>query len=345
MGFFAHPQKTWVRRALFQIHLWTGIGVGLYVFVISVSGSAVVFRQDIYREIPSPVIIVEGGGARMSLSQLKERVEKEWPGYEVTQFYEDERNPNRAIEVTFEKGWRKQQRLFDPFTGADLGAAIPWEIRAVSWFENLHFNLFAGTTGRQINAVGAGLFTLLGLSGAVIWWQGAQRWRRGLVVKVTAGWKRFNWDLHSFAGFWTLALILMWGVTGIFVSVPDPFRAAVDYLEPLPSRPAPRPGLAQRVQEYPTPAGERQGASTGETPRAEGARGGQRGQRGARGGRPRPPQRVGDRVLRWAYDLHYGNFGGTPVKILWLILGLAPALLFVTGFLMWWNRVVRKTTL
>jgi uncharacterized iron-regulated membrane protein len=26
----------------------------------------------------------------------------------------------------------------------------------------------------------------------------------------------------------------------------------------------------------------------------------------------------------------------------WLVLGLAPALLFITGFFMWWNRVVRQ---
>ena len=30
----------WSRRALFQIHLWTGIGVGLYMLMISITGSA-----------------------------------------------------------------------------------------------------------------------------------------------------------------------------------------------------------------------------------------------------------------------------------------------------------------
>jgi len=29
-----HPQTIWLRRALFQIHLWCGIGLGLYVFLI-----------------------------------------------------------------------------------------------------------------------------------------------------------------------------------------------------------------------------------------------------------------------------------------------------------------------
>src|SRR5258708_13138734 len=41
------PQNVWLRRALFQIHLWTGIGTGLYVLLVSVSGSAIVFRNEL----------------------------------------------------------------------------------------------------------------------------------------------------------------------------------------------------------------------------------------------------------------------------------------------------------
>jgi uncharacterized iron-regulated membrane protein len=37
--------------------------------------------------------------------------------------------------------------------------------------------------------------------------------------------------------------------------------------------------------------------------------------------------------------LHVGSFGGWPVKTIWLVLGLAPPVLFVTGFIMWWHRV------
>jgi hypothetical protein len=30
-----HPERFWVRQALFQIHLWVGVGVGLYVVLMS----------------------------------------------------------------------------------------------------------------------------------------------------------------------------------------------------------------------------------------------------------------------------------------------------------------------
>ena len=42
-----HPEQFWVRKALFQIHLWVGAGVGLYVVLMSLTGSIIVFRNEL----------------------------------------------------------------------------------------------------------------------------------------------------------------------------------------------------------------------------------------------------------------------------------------------------------
>ncbi|HJP36711.1 MAG TPA: PepSY domain-containing protein [Gammaproteobacteria bacterium] len=34
-------------------------------------------------------------------------------------------------------------------------------------------------------------------------------------------------------------------------------------------------------------------------------------------------------LIRW----HFGRFGGLEIRILWVILGLLPAFLFTTGFI------------
>jgi len=51
--------------------------------------------------------------------------------------------------------------------------------------------------------------------------------------------------------------------------------------------------------------------------------------------------RSGDEILKWLARLHFGRFGGWPIKALWTVLGLIPLLLFITGAVMWWNRVLR----
>jgi uncharacterized iron-regulated membrane protein len=51
---------------------------------------------------------------------------------------------------------------------------------------------------------------------------------------------------------------------------------------------------------------------------------------------------AGEVAIRWLGVLHVGNFGGWPLKIAWAAGGLALVALFATGYVMWWNRVVRR---
>ena len=64
------PQKIWLRRALFQVHLWSGIAVGLYILMISVTGSVLVYRNELYRAATPEPIISKASGPRLTDDQL-----------------------------------------------------------------------------------------------------------------------------------------------------------------------------------------------------------------------------------------------------------------------------------
>jgi len=55
-----------------------------------------------------------------------------------------------------------------------------------------------------------------------------------------------------------------------------------------------------------------------------------------------PAQSFADAFTAWLARIHFGRAYGTTVKWVYTILGLAPAALFITGAIMWWNRVLRK---
>ena len=55
---------------------------------------------------------------------------------------------------------------------------------------------------------------------------------------------------------------------------------------------------------------------------------------------PRAAPTLGDTIMAWVAPLHVGNFGGIGVRLVWLVTGLAPALLAATGLILWWTRVV-----
>jgi len=226
------PQNVWVRKALFQVHLWTGICLGLYVLLMSVTGSALVFRREMVRSLAREPSVVPVQGARMTEDELRLVARRDYPDYEVTRVWQ-RKNPDQAVEIWLERGGKRLQRLFNPYTGADLGNSLRFGFRFVLWLADLHDNLLIAQTGRLLNAAGGILTILLGLTGAVIWWPGIDTWRRSLSFRWKTNPKGFNWTLHSALGFWTFAFFFMWALTGIYLSIPTSFNAVVDFLEPL----------------------------------------------------------------------------------------------------------------
>jgi uncharacterized iron-regulated membrane protein len=287
------PQTLWIRRAIFQVHLWTGVGVGLYILVISVTGSAVVFRRELAKAL-LPTTLVEVTGQRMTIEELSAAAQKAYPRFDVSKVWMSS-NPRAAVEIWITRGGRRRERLFNPYTGKDLGDALPYEPRLVDWLVAFHDDLLGGRKGRLVNGVGALFLTALCMTGAIIWWPGTARVKRSLILGWTGNWRRFNWDLHSTIGFWMFLFVLMWAVSGIYLAFPAPFGNLVDWLQPF-------------DPESRTP-------------------------------------RFGDEALAWLARIHFGRAWGPWVKALWVTLGLVPAALFVTGAVMWWNRVLSRAVL
>lgn len=229
-----HPQSVGLRKALFQVHLWTGLALALYVLVMSVTGTVLIYRRELAAAFSAePQVVVTP--TRMAKEELKRAAERAHPGYGVNRVFES-KNPNRPVEIWLERGSKRIQRLFNPYTGADLGNSLQAGFRVLLWLVDLHDNLLSGRTGHLINGVGGACVMLVCLSGMVIWWPGIDKWRRSLTIDWKANAKSFNWSLHSALGFWTLAFIFMWALSGIYLAWPAPFNGLVDFFGAPPSR-------------------------------------------------------------------------------------------------------------
>lgn len=191
-----------------------------------------------------------------------------------------------------------------PDPGTVSEGEVATGIRLVSLLIDAHDNLLAGPAGRTVNGIGALAVVLVALTGLVIWWPGISRWRRSLTVRCGIGWRRFTWDLHSAVGFWSYAFILIFAVSGVYLCFPEMFHDFADWLVPM----------------TPENAGER----------------------------------LVDDILYWLAFLHFGRINGIGLpcsgpgfcdqatKAVWAVFGLAPAVMFASGALMWWNRVLRR---
>jgi len=302
------PQTAWLRKATFQLHLWSGIGLGLYVLLISVTGSILVYRNELYRAATPDPVVVTVSGAPLTDAQLKGAATRAYPGYRVVLITRPP-NPDLAVSISLEGSderlkTSRKNRLFNPYTGADLGDSVPLGVWLVSKLLSLHDDLLGGATGRKVNGFGAVLVVVLAFTGIVVWWPGIRTWRRSLIVPRNVGWQRIIWGLHSMIGFWSFGFILLFAVSGAYLCSPELFQSLADRIEPL------------------TDANAR--------------------------------SRTVDQVIYWLAYLHFGRINGIGIpcrgpglcdaatKLTWAVVGLAPACMFVTGAVMWWNRVVRK---
>lgn len=208
------PQRVWLRRALFQVHLWTGLALGVYIVALSVTGSALVYRRELVALLSTTQPAIDPSARTLSPDELKASARRAFPGYEITAVSETRTRLTTVVHVTLKRNDETRERLFNPYTGEDLGDAFTSGERAVLWTVRLHDDLLFDREGRFWNGVGSALVTVLCLTGAMVWWPGVSRWRRGLIVKSSGGGRRFTWDLHSAMGAWLFLFILMWGVSG-----------------------------------------------------------------------------------------------------------------------------------
>src|SRR5262249_41074331 len=145
-----------------------------------------------------PPVTVAIRGERLAEEQLKAAAIRAFPNHTITNVWQP-KVPEQAVEIWMARNSKGTpvHRIFDPYTGKDLGPPDPAMVRFLVWSTSLHDDLLNGDKGRMANGIGAILLTMLCATGLVIWWPGVSNWRRSLTVDLRSNWKLFNWNLHS----------------------------------------------------------------------------------------------------------------------------------------------------
>ena len=379
------PQQLWLRRAFFQVHLWAGLLLALYVIAIGVSGSILVFKDEL---MPRPHLAHAAFDASACTPQrliaAMNAAAKAHPDLtlslalcptEANPFYAITLHPRLEAPVPRSLTVYVHPQMLQPVGQLDQNAT--W----LGTVERFHLDLLLNHKGRQWNAGAAAVMLLLVVTGVVLWWPGVRNWRRAFKVDLGRTWKRINWDLHSAAGIWTVFFTLTWAVTGVYFGWEAPFETVINRISPIRTAAYPEVEIdrfAKRPVSVNPPTldplnplsvlDEAQASSTraalegifyGSGPNAiltiYMARGHvgdytqtdflyfdqhsgshfltwHRGQN----------QTLGDWLLWLMVPLHFGTSWGLAGKAAWAALGMALPLMAFTGFLMYWNRWLRK---
>ena len=171
-----NPRKLFLRRALFQIHLWAGIFLALYVFIIALTGAILVFEDEFTATTLPAVLHAYDPTQTAPVPEVMSAVLRTCPSCTVSNIT----TPSPSVPAYRLRGTDKDHHelnfVADPVTATIHAQPRNW----VEWVHDLHVNLLLGEAhGVQVNGVGAIILFILAITGVVLWWPGLRHWSRG----------------------------------------------------------------------------------------------------------------------------------------------------------------------
>ncbi len=346
------------RPVLKTLHIWTGIASGLFISVVALTGSVILFRGE-FERVALPPHSVAGASSRVSIDAAAREIARVRPDARVRRVQIPGTAETSYIFQIQSAGKGTERIVSDSATGQMLGTIQPnW----MDWMVDLHRNLLSGAAGRSVVGVIGVILFALSITGLLMWLSGTRSWCAWTSVRRRGSGIRFNYELHRASGLWAYAFLAMISLTGTELAFPNFFRQTVQSLTGKPATvPTPKSvhgSTALRLDEYvrlgraAMPDGvpvELRLSDLGQGPvdlrlyrAGDLAPSGNHVYMNPGTGAVVTIDRIvdrplGARLLAAMSPIHYAQFGGMPVKIAWALLGLAPALLFVTGILVWWR--------
>ena len=363
-------------RSWLWVHKWTSLVCTLFLLIICVSGLPLVLKDELEALLDGglPYAQVPAGTPNVSLDRLAARSRTMYPGEIILSILSDDDEPK--IVVFMAASWdafkadRKSAHWirFDAHTGQVLKQSKPFDGDGKCFLDimlSLHRDLFAGLPGELFMGLMALLFVIAIASGAVVYGPFMRKLDFGTLR--AAGSSRLKWlDLHNMIGVVTLAWALVVGVTGVINELSTPLfvlwqqtdvRAILAPLrgEPVPPQSelsSPQAALDTVKAEAPdmiatsvvfpgSPFGSPYHYlvwTKGQTPSTS---------------RLFSPVLVNARsgvlvsvvsmpwylrVLEISRPLHFGDYGGMPLKIIWILLDIATILVLGSGIYLWLSR-------
>ena len=348
------------RKLLLSLHLYAGLIAGIFLVLLSVTGSFMVFEEEIDRALNPKPTLVPPGEKRLSLTEMKASLEAKYPGRTVVGFSISPQNDLAWGAALESKASQSSLNLaFNQFTGDVLGKDSDRN-NFVGYVHDFHLRLMMGDTGGSIVSLAAVLLLFLSLSGIVLWWP-----RKLLTVNWRSQIKQLNFELHQALGIYLSLFLMIFAITAIVIhweneatqlanritnsaglpALPRPQALTPDSVALSPDRllsiaESTAPGahatwillagnpvrIAMKYPEDRTPSGRTNvfiDAYSGVVVYQLNSRTGPLGYR---------------MVKLWNREIHTGDIGGLPTRILVCILSLMLPVMAVTGPIIWWNR-------
>ncbi|EGH30212.1 PepSY-associated TM helix [Pseudomonas syringae pv. japonica str. M301072] len=350
------------------VHTWSSLICTPFLLMLAVTGLPLIFHHEIdhllgdaphYKEMPADT-------PRLDLEQLARAAEAHRPGEVMQYFGWDDEDPNGVMAITAATAGTEPNSSHTFALDARTGEALEMPSANGGFMMvmlRLHVDLYANLPGKLLLAFMGLLFVVAIVSGTVLYAPFMRKLEFGQ-VRVNKS-RRTRWlDLHNLIGVVTLTWALVVGVTGVISACADLLIASWrnDALATMIAPYKDAPPLSQRAP------------ATRLLEIAESAAPGMQADFIAFPGTRfssehhyavflkgnthltahlATPVLIDPRTLQvtavverpWYMDalgmsqpLHFGDYGGMPMKILWAVLDVLTIIVLGSGVYLWWVR-------
>ncbi|MBC9795281.1 PepSY-associated TM helix domain-containing protein [Sinomicrobium weinanense] len=342
-------------RALLKYHSIFGIIAGSFLFIIGLTGSVLVFNEEIDAAIFKKYE-ARGYPEAFNLDAAVANVQKEYPEWNTRIIH-----LKKGETFVFNLRRPEARKLVFAHPGSgEITGEIDEHTHVTKWLLKLHYALHAGIIGRILVLVTGILFLFSIITGIVLY---RKVFFRTLLfrTKIKKNNKQAYYSgLHRYVGVWALLLNLVLVITGIFLGykvVQAGFKKAS---EPHPPQLAIslETALGRLTEEHPDfkaeyirlPSNETSGVVINglfnDDPFYYSMHYNKI-QLNYKTGKEEKVVKIADKPLSYRLDsmitpLHFGQFAGIFGKILYAIVGLSGPFLSITGFVIWRLRLKKK---
>ncbi|MBA1276550.1 MULTISPECIES: PepSY-associated TM helix domain-containing protein [Pseudomonadaceae] len=366
-------RTTTIRRWSF-VHTWTSLICTLFLLMLAITGLPLIFHHELehllgeapeLREMPADT-------PHLDLQQLVSAAEQHRTGEVVQYFGWEADEPNGVVAITAATAGTEPNSSYTFMLDARTGEAV--EMPAANgglmmFFLRMHVDMFAGLPGKLFLAFMGIMFIVAIISGVVLYAPFMRRLEFAQVRHDRSS--RTRWlDLHNLIGVVTLSWALVVGITGVVSACADllieawraeslsamlePYRDAPPLTERAPASQLleiaaqAAPGMQPDFIAFP---GTRFSSEHHYTVFMNGSShltshlltpvliDAQTLDITAAGSRPWYMD-----ALSLSSPLHFGDYGGRPMQILWAVLDVLTIIVLGSGLYLWWVRRRGATT-
>ncbi|MES2627770.1 MAG: PepSY-associated TM helix domain-containing protein [Bacteroidota bacterium] len=359
---WATHQKRWFGKW----HTYLGIIAGTFLAVVGMTGSILVFRDEIDRSLNPDLFYATDGTERLPIDEVYARYTAQPDAKKLSFLYQADTAANASFI-----GYSGELQIFISAYSAKTLGERNHDSSFIGFVTTLHRSFFIPGIGRYLNGLAALVMLILIISGLRLWLpKNKKQLKDSLAVKFNGSTKRQNYDWHRVIGLYSSPVVSVLALTGFCISfslVIIPVLFILSLKNPMDaakllgakseytaaSNAVPLQQIFDTAQAN-IPLGTIRGIAPpadstaawrvdltipgiADEPDREFVLIDQYSGKPLSNSATDLPQ-IGKAYLTWLTPLHYGTFGGMATRILALIASLVPVALFITGLFIWLKR-------